>query len=82
MGTGGWILLIALSNLVTFFVAWRGTSFYMSRMPEILAQTNGMRLWDYLQEDDIAWIREQLGKDPDFLRKFRTTSATTRGQDQ
>jgi predicted RNase H-like nuclease len=78
MSTFFWVLG---TNLVTTFVMWRLMAFYAHHLPAVVAQLQGSKLHDHLTDEDVAWIKEQAGKNPDWLRRPSTSSATTAGQD-
>ncbi len=68
MNTLAWIIA---TNLITAFIVWRSMAFYARNLPAVLDRTNGSKLHEYLSSDDVEWIRDQLEKNPDWLRKER-----------
>lgn len=62
---------IIITNAVTFFVTWRLMAWWASHLPEVLAQTNGKKLWEFLTEDDVEWIKEQARANPNFVTGLR-----------
>lgn len=75
------ILWVIATNAVTAFTVWRLMAWYARNLPSVLAQLNTSKLHEHLTDEDVAWIKEQAGTNPNWLRE-KTSSATTSGQDQ
>lgn len=76
------VLWIVVTNFVTAFTVWRLMAFYARNLPAVLDRTNGSKLHEFLDQEDVDWIKTQLTEDPSWLRRPKTGSATTVGQDQ
>jgi type I site-specific restriction endonuclease len=57
------------TNSLTAFVVWRLMAFYARNLPAVLDRTNGSKLHEFLDEEDVKWIQEQLKDDALWLRK-------------